>query len=124
ADDDGAGEFDEPPSTELVAEAANRAAAAQVEHARDELVQGQHQAARDRLAQVLRTLPRDRIARSLYHVAQAGLLQAEGKPVEATSPLQPALAHAPASELARAALGALRAKADKKASLFGRLFSR
>jgi hypothetical protein len=122
--DDGVSDFDTPPSTELVAEAAKRVAEASVETARAELERGEYKAARERLAEALRTVPRDRNARALYHVAQAGVLLADGKAVDAASQLQTALTHDPANVLARRALDDLKAKLEKKGGILGRLFSR
>jgi hypothetical protein len=113
------------PSTAPIDTAgAQREIARLIDESRLDLDSGNYQTARDRLVQALQHAPRDRAARSLYHVAQAYLLNAEGKAVEATSQLEAALAHDPASAEARRAIDGLRREHDKKGPQGGGLFRR
>jgi hypothetical protein len=72
--------------------------------ARSLIARGDWTGARQALLASLQRDPRDRNARALYHLASAEALLAEGKPVEARTQLEVALAHEPRLEEALAAM--------------------
>lgn len=78
---------------------------------------------RELLASVLRGDPRNRGVRALYHFASAQALSAAGKPVEARTQLEVALAHDPQLEEARAAVERMRQDNPRRThNLLRRLF--
>ncbi len=78
---------------------------------------------RELLAGVLRGDPRNRGVRALYHFASAQALLAAGKPVEARTQLEVALAHDPQLEEARAAVERMRQDNPRRThNLLRRLF--
>jgi hypothetical protein len=78
--------------------------------------------AKEILAESLRREPRNRGARALYHLASAEALIAEGKPVDARTQLEVALAHDPTLVEARAAMDRTRSESQRKAGILRRLF--
>ena len=79
--------------------------------------------AREILAESLRRDPRNRSGRALYHLASAEALLVAGKPVEARTQLEVALAHDPGLEEARAAMERMRQDNPRRTgSILRRLF--
>jgi hypothetical protein len=79
--------------------------------------------AREILAESLRREPRNRSGRALYHLASAQALLMSGKPVEATTQLEVALAHDPTLEEARAVMESMRQDSPRRShNLLRRLF--
>jgi hypothetical protein len=99
-----------------------RPAAEVMTEARDLIAGGEWTRAKEILADSLRREPRNRGARALYHLASAEALLAEGKPVDARTQLEVALAHDPGLAEAKAAMERTRSESARKAGLLRRLF--